>query len=181
MGRSDRPDRRERHLVDYVTDAASSKTVLVQSEQLIGIRVEPHFAHVGLAQPESALLGGGGRTLLSTQLSRQRSMPVSLSKQAALWSGCWHENARPARDFVARVSTMSLPCASADAETSCSLWTRRGASGVTSTSTRVRNYQYEYARRFISKVLDELDVGENAFQVAIDIFSDSVERSLDCR
>ena len=44
-----------------------------------------------------------------------KAMPVSLSKQAELWSDCWHANARPASDFVARVSTMSLPCASVGA------------------------------------------------------------------
>ena len=97
-----------------------------------------------------------------------RSAPASVSEQAALWSSCWHANARPASDFVARVSTMSLPCASAGADILF----------IVDSSGSIRSDQYEYARGFISKVLDELDVGENAFQVAIDIFSDSVEHSL---
>ena len=97
-----------------------------------------------------------------------RSAPASVSEQAALWSSCWHANARPASDFVARVSTMSLPCVSAGADILF----------IVDSSGSIGSAQYEYARRFISKVLDELDVGESAFQVAIDIFSNGVEHSL---
>ena len=96
------------------------------------------------------------------------SMPVSLSKQASLWSGCWHANARPASDFETSVSTMSLPCASAGADLLF----------IVDSSVSIGNESYEYARRFISNVTDKLDVGENAFQVAIDIFSYEVEHSL---
>ena len=96
------------------------------------------------------------------------SMPVSLSKQASLWRGCWHANERPASVFEARVSTMSLPCASAGADLLF----------IVDSSASIEERPYEYARRFISNVTDEMDVGENAFQVAIDIFSYNVTHSL---
>ena len=64
---------------------------------------------------------------------------------------------------------MSLPCASTGADLMF----------IVDSLQSIGSNQYENARRFISKMLDELDVGENAFQVAIDIFSDGVEHSLD--
>ena len=64
---------------------------------------------------------------------------------------------------------MSLPCASAGADLLF----------IADPSGSIGNESYEYARRFISNVTDKLDVGENAFQVAIGIFSNVVEHSLD--
>ena len=96
------------------------------------------------------------------------SMLLSLSKQASLWSDCWHANAPPASDFETSVSTMSLPCASAGADLLF----------IVDSSGSIGNESYEYARRLISNVLDKLNFGENAFQVAIDIFSYEVEHSL---
>ena len=67
----------------------------------------------------------------------------------------WHANARPASDFETSVRTMSLPCASAGAD---SLF-------IVDSSGSIGSDQYEYALRFVSNALDELDIGENAFQV----------------
>ena len=96
-------------------------------------------------------------------------IPESVNKQAILWSRFWHANFSFASDFVSRVRNMSLPCASAGADILF----------IVDSSGGINIDEYDLARQFISNVIDALDIGENAFQVAIDIFSEGAQHSLD--